>query len=59
MMRKALQQNCNDRRTGTIDRCYKGREEDWKKVAHPYQKTLGLQGKTSTKRNLQKEILPQ
>jgi len=27
-MGKALQQRCDDGRTNTIERCYKGREED-------------------------------
>ena len=28
MMGKELQQRCDDRRTGMIERCYTGREED-------------------------------
>jgi len=28
MMGKALEQKCDDRRTGTREKCYKGREED-------------------------------
>jgi len=27
-MRKALQQRCDDERTSTIGRCYKGKKED-------------------------------
>jgi len=40
---KLLHQRCDDRRTGTIERCYKGREED----SYLYQKTLGSLGKAS------------
>jgi len=32
-MGKELQQGCNDRRTSTIERCYKGREEDCSPVS--------------------------
>jgi len=32
-MGKALQQRCDDRRTGTIERCCKGREEDCSPVS--------------------------
>ena len=53
-MGKALQQRCNDRRIGTIERCYKER----KKIAHPYQKIRGSQGKASPGRDLQKGLLP-
>jgi len=32
-MGKALQQRCDDRRTSTIGRCYKEREEDCSPIA--------------------------
>ena len=32
-MGKALQQRCDDERTGIIERCYKGREEDCSPVS--------------------------
>jgi len=32
-MGKALQQGCDDERTGTIERCYKGREEDFSPIS--------------------------
>ena len=37
----------------------KGTIKEGKKVVHPYQKILGLQGKASARRELQKKILPQ
>jgi len=40
MMGKALQQGCDDRRTGTKERGYKGREKDCSLVC----KDLGSQG---------------
>jgi len=54
-MRKALQQNCDDRRTSTIERCNKRREEDCSPI---YQKIPGSQGKASPRRELQKEPSP-
>jgi len=51
MMGKVVQQRCDDERTSKIERCYKGR------IAHLSQKTLGLQGKASPRRDLQKENL--
>ena len=33
MMGKVLQQRCDDGRTGTIERCYKEREEDCSPVS--------------------------
>ena len=32
-MGKVLQQRCDDKRTGIIERYYKGREEDWSTVS--------------------------
>ena len=32
-MGKAIQQRCDDERTGTTERCYKGREEDGSPVS--------------------------
>ena len=37
----------------------RGTIKEGKKIAHPYQKIPGMQGKSSPRRNLQKEILPQ
>jgi len=34
------------------------KRKEGKKIAYPYQKTPGSQGKASLKRDLQKEILP-
>ena len=53
-MEKVFQQRCDDGRTGTIERCYKGREEDL-----PVSEDSSLQGKASPRRDLQKEILAQ
>jgi len=55
MMGKALQQRCDDRRTSTIERCYKGREED----CSPISEDPRITGETPQRRNIQKEILPQ
>jgi len=54
-MGKALQQSCDNRRTGTIERYYKGRQ----KIAHPHQKIPGLQGKAPPRRDFQPELCPQ
>ena len=32
-MGKALQQRCDDRRTGIIEKCYEGREEDYSHIS--------------------------
>lgn len=29
---KTLQQRCNNKRTRTMERCYKGRKEDWSPI---------------------------
>lgn len=54
-MGKVLQQRCDNRRTGTVERIYKEREED----CSPYEKILGNTRKASQKRDLQEEIFPQ
>jgi len=52
-MGKALQQKCDDGRTNTIERCYKGREED----CSPISEDSRLSRKASPRRDLQPEIL--
>jgi len=54
-MGKLLQQRCDDRRSSTIKRAYKGREEGCSSISEDSRFT----GKTLPRRNLQKEILPQ
>jgi len=53
-MGKAIQHRCDDRRTSTTERCYKGREED----CSPISEDSRFAGKASPRRDLQKETFP-
>jgi len=53
-MRKALQQRCDGRRTNARESAIK----EGKKITHPHQTSLALQGKASPRKDLQKKTLP-